>query len=100
MLQNSIKRMVQVVCVQMRPEFKNKRKSIERAESILSEITPDQQPVDLVVLPEMALIGYRFDDKADIEPYVEIVPADLNALLNSLDEPDGNGHSCSFKWAF
>ena len=26
------------VCVQIRPEFKNKRKSIERAESTLEEI--------------------------------------------------------------
>jgi hypothetical protein len=48
----------------------------------------------------MALIGYRFDDKADIEPYVEAVPFDLDALLNSLDEPEGNGIPCSFKWAF
>ena len=57
-----------VVCVQIRPEFKNKRKSIERAESILEEITG---PVDLIALPECALIGYRFDDREDITPYVE-----------------------------
>ena len=73
-----------VTCVQIRPEFKNKRKSIERAESILSEISEGAQ-VDLIVLPEMALIGYRFNDRADIAPYVELVPTDLDSLLSTID---------------
>ena len=73
-----------VTCVQIRPEFKNKRKSIERAESILSEISEGAQ-VDLIVLPEMALIGYRFNDRADIAPYVELAPTDLDSLLSTID---------------
>lgn len=83
----------------MRPEFKNKAKSIERAESLLAEL-PDQALVDLIVLPEMALIGYRFEDRADIEPYLETVPTDVDALLATLDETEEGQMPCSFKWAF
>ena len=84
----------------MRPEFKNKGKSIERAESLLAEL-PDQAPVDLIVLPEMALIGYRFEDKADIEPFLETVPTDIDALLAILDDDEENNQMpCTFKWAF
>ena len=54
---------MKVVCVQICPEFKNKRKSIERAEAVLNEIVGE---VDLIVLPEMALVGYKFEDRADI----------------------------------
>ena len=88
---------MKVVCVQIRPEFKNKRKSIERAESILDEISGE---VDLIVLPEMALVGYRFEDRADIAPHMESVPTDLDALLNSLDDAEEATEPCSFKWAF
>ena len=83
----------------MRPEFKNKRKSIERIESVLSEIEAGQA-VDLIVLPEMALVGYRFDDRADIEPFVELAPADIGALIDTLEQPEPeDGQLCTFKWA-
>ena len=84
----------------MRPEFKNKAKSIERAESLLEELTDSQ--VDLILLPEMALIGYRFDDRADIQPYVERVPDNIDALIDAVDgeEESKEGLPCSFKWAF
>lgn len=69
----------------MRSELKNKRKSMERADSILEEV--DQgQPVDIIVLPEMAFTGYKFDNREDIEPYLEAVPADTEAFLSTLDD--------------
>ena len=83
----------------MRPEFKNKRKSIERVESVLGEIEAGQA-VDLIVLPEMALVGYRFEDRDDIEPYVEQAPADIGALIDTLEEPEPeDGQPSTFKWA-
>ena len=78
---------MKVSCIQIRPEFKNKRKSIERAESILDEID-QSKPVDLIVLPEMALVGYRFEDRQDIAPFVEFAPSDLDTLFGTLDEVD------------
>ncbi len=54
----------------MRPEFKNKRKSIQRAETLIEELENPSE-IDLLVLPEMALIGYRFDNREDIAPYTE-----------------------------
>ena len=76
-----------VSCIQIDPEFKNKHKSIERAELILNEIAPGQ-PVDLIVLPEMALIGYKFEDRQDIAPFVERVPSDLDTIFATLDDID------------
>ena len=58
----------------------------------------DGQALDLIMLPEMALVGYRFEDRADVAPYTETVPADISALIDSLDEPEADA-PCSFKWA-
>jgi len=87
----------------MRPEFKNKAKSVERAEALLEELNG---PLDLICLPEMALIGYRFDDRADIEPYTEAAPADFESIINAIDTADPSTEEsktealqCSFKWA-
>jgi len=68
----------------MRPEFKNKAKSIERADALLEELGNEE--LDLIVLPEMALIGYRFDNRADIEPFVEQVPADISTIIEIIDQ--------------
>ena len=43
---------------------------MQKAESILSEINPEQK-VDILVLSEMVFTGYKFADKKDIEPYLE-----------------------------
>ena len=53
----------------MRPEFKNKQKSIERVEALLEDVGKKQ--IDLIVLPEMALIGYKFISREDIFPHCE-----------------------------
>ena len=68
----------------MLPEFKNKLKSIERAELLISELENPSE-IDLLVLPEMALIGYRFDNREDIAPYTEVVPSDIEALCNQIE---------------
>ena len=68
----------------MKPQFKDKAKSIQRAESLLSELKGDTD-IDLVVLPEMALVGYRFDDKEDVLPFCEQVPADIDGLIGKVD---------------
>lgn len=49
----------------------------------------------------MALIGYKFESREDIGPFVEQAPADIGALIDSLDaeEEAKDGELCSFKWA-
>jgi predicted amidohydrolase len=43
---------------------------MQKAESILSEVTPEHK-VDILVLSEMVFTGYKFADKNDIQPYLE-----------------------------
>jgi hypothetical protein len=45
----------------MLPIHKNVLKSMEKAESILSEVTPEHK-VDILVLSEMVFTGYKFAD--------------------------------------
>lgn len=58
--------------------------------------------MDLIVFPEMALIGYRFDDRDDITPYTETVPANINELVGQIESGEEQKEEdlpCSFKWA-
>ena len=66
--------MLKVVSIQLKPEFKNKAKSIERAEQLLTDYNPETDQIDLIMLPEMALIGYKFDNEEDARPYCEKFP--------------------------
>ena len=66
---------------------------------MFNEIFPPGQAVDLIVLPEMALIGYKFESREDIAPFVEEAPANLDQVLGSLDADDEEGEPCTFKWA-
>jgi protein N-terminal amidase len=61
---------VKVVSLQMLPVHKDVKKSMLKAESLLSEVNPDQK-VDILVLSEMVFTGYKFADRKDIEPYLE-----------------------------
>jgi len=68
---------------------------------LLDEIA--DEPIDLIVLPEMALIGYRFDNREDIAPYTESVPQNIGTLIDNLEndnqeEAKVNG-ACTFTWA-
>lgn len=61
---------IKVVSLQMLPIHKEVQKSMQKAEGILSEITPEDT-VDILVLSEMIFTGYKFADKKDIENYLE-----------------------------
>ncbi len=54
----------------MLPVHKDIQKSMQKAESILSEVTPEHK-IDILVLSEMVFTGYKFANKKDIEPYLE-----------------------------
>ena len=47
----------------------------------MTDYDPDTDQIDLIVLPEMALIGYRFDDKDDVLPYCEKFPESFESLI-------------------
>ena len=49
-------------------------KSIERAEQLLTDYDPETDQIDVIMLPEMALIGYKFDDENDALPFCEKFP--------------------------
>jgi protein N-terminal amidase len=54
----------------MLPVHKDVEKSMQKAESILSEIS-EKDNVDILVLSEMVFTGYKFANIKDIEPYLE-----------------------------
>ena len=56
--------MVEVLIIQNKPAYKKKQVSIEIINEIIETLKRPQ--VDLIILPEMALIGYKFKDRADI----------------------------------
>ena len=66
--------MVETLLIQNKPSFKNKEHSIELIEDKLSEIKTNK--IDLIVLPEMCLIGYKFKDRNDIIQYCEPIPTE------------------------
>ena len=61
--------MTNVACLQYSPIPKNIDANIQKINSMLSHLT---DPIDLLLLPEMALTGYVFVNKTDIAPYAEI----------------------------
>ena len=61
---------IKVVSLQILPVHKDVAKSMQKAESILSEIS-EKDNVDILVLSEMVFTGYKFANIKDIEPYLE-----------------------------
>ncbi|SCV74034.1 BQ2448_6466 [Microbotryum intermedium] len=66
-------RYLRVGCLQLSPVFKDVEASIALADAHLSALPKGQ--LDLLVLPEMALTGYCFDSRSDIEPFLEFPDA-------------------------
>ena len=45
------------------------------------------------------MIGYKFESREDIAPFVEQVPASLDELIGRLDDAEEGEQPCTFKWA-
>ena len=69
------------IILQFRPELKNVKKSIQRAEALLEDITGK---CDMIVMPEMALIGYKFSSREDIAPFVEPLAATMAEVTDKM----------------
>ena len=59
---------LKVVIVQSNPIYKNITKNIEILKDMLKSLS-EKDKIDIVLFTEMALTGYFFDSKEDIEPY-------------------------------
>jgi protein N-terminal amidase len=59
---------LKVVIVQNNPIYKNISKNIEILKDMLKSLS-EKDKIDIVLFTEMALTGYFFDSKKDIEPY-------------------------------
>ena len=59
---------LKVVIVQNNPIYKNISKNIEILNDMLKSLS-EKDKIDIVLFTEMALTGYFFDSKEDIEPY-------------------------------
>ncbi|CDW76134.1 carbon-nitrogen family protein [Stylonychia lemnae] len=67
----NLKSKLKICQVQFMPEHKNPTKSIETVREIMNQIQ-DEKDIDLILLPEMALLNYYFLSKEEIEPFLEI----------------------------
>jgi protein N-terminal amidase len=67
---NNNKDVLNVIIVQYCPVPRKVDENIKKIETLLSQYTSNDE-IDIVLFPEMALTGYIFDDKKDIEPYLE-----------------------------
>lgn len=65
-----------VICLQLCPEYKNPQASMNKANKMLEEYST----CDILVLPEMAFPGYSFDNAEDIRPYLEKPNSDYNTF--------------------
>lgn len=79
---NSHLGLLRVACVQLDTEHGNKSGNLRSLKHILAETISqkDERPVDILILPELALTGYVFRDYAHVEP-----------LLESASSPDSIG---------
>ena len=94
-------RKMKVACLQIEPELKDWHTSVQRAESLIEGLT--NESLDLILLPEMALIGYRFESREEIAPFTEVVPQDVNSLIDALENASNEEvktDTCTFRWAF
>uniref|UniRef100_A0A060T7K6 ARAD1D03806p n=1 Tax=Blastobotrys adeninivorans TaxID=409370 RepID=A0A060T7K6_BLAAD len=62
---------LRIAVLQLNPRIGHLGANIERAEHILSTQLANRR-CDLLVLPEFALTGYKFNSAKDIDPYLEL----------------------------
>lgn len=62
---------MRIACCQFAPLFCQRLSNFEKARSLLSSSPLSQSKCDLLLFPEMAFVGYMFDNKQEIEPYME-----------------------------
>ena len=61
---------LKVCLLQFKPVYKKIEESMKIADNLISEYS-EYDNIDVLLLPEMAFTGYKFDDRKDIEPYLE-----------------------------
>lgn len=61
---------LKVLICQLDSNYKSFTANTSKIESSLSRYTPSDQ-IDVILFPEMPLIGYHFKDSSDIEPFTE-----------------------------
>ncbi|RCK54756.1 Protein N-terminal amidase [Candida viswanathii] len=59
---------IRIALLQLNPRIGHINTNISNVKTLLQKIT---SPVDLIVLPELAITGYNFSDPAHIKPYLE-----------------------------
>ena len=62
---------MRIALVQTSPKLCEVEKNIARATALLQNLKNSNRQVDLIVLPELAFTGYRFQSPRQLTPYVE-----------------------------
>lgn len=67
---------IKIACVQLNPKLGQVERNIVRARQLLAQLKDE---VDLIVFPELALTGYKFESRQAIEPFLEPTSAGVSA---------------------
>ena len=67
---STTKTKLKVLCCQLDAKFKDPDYNIKRCQTSLLKYTK-RDKIDVILLPELALVGYQFKNKSDIDPFCE-----------------------------
>jgi len=62
-------RTMKIACCQFAPAFGKREENIRKARDLLKKT--NHSNFDLIMFPEMALVGYMFESRSEIEPFME-----------------------------
>ncbi|KAK3377792.1 carbon-nitrogen hydrolase, partial [Podospora didyma] len=72
---------MKIACLQFAPQVGDVDNNLNRADSILSRVNPDDlDALDLLVLPELAFSGYNFKSLQHITPFLEPPGSGISSL--------------------
>ncbi|KAH8771998.1 carbon-nitrogen hydrolase [Diaporthe sp. PMI_573] len=72
---------MRIACLQFAPQVGDVDNNLNRADSVLAKVDPDDlEGLDLLVLPELAFTGYKFDSLQHISPYLEHAGSGISSL--------------------
>lgn len=70
MNKNSEQKILNVMIIQYKPEFKKTDENISKIKKLLGDLS-NYKDIDMILFPEMSLVGYMFESRDDIKPYME-----------------------------
>ena len=86
--------MIKVATVQFAPQFKAKTENLRALAELVSEAA--ENDAQLIVLPELAAVGYSFMGYEDAAPYAEVLNSDSQSM--GIMKALSTRYNCGIAW--